>query len=1143
MIVAAGDIGRCTNQFLKDDSTAKLVRGVPAATVLTLGDHAFPRDGSPAATSADYTDCYGPNWGQADIKSRTLPAAGDLDTLNAFADYFGFFGDVARGPNGKGYYSTDIGEWHIIALNSSIPMDVQSDQYNWLKNDLSLNTKDCTLAYWHFPRYSSYGTTPVRGSVKPLWDALYAAGADVILNAHLRGYERFAPQRPDNTLDLAFGIRQFIVGTGGFQESALPNAVTAPNSERTIPQVNGVLVMTLNPGGYEWEFKPRGGATVDPAETGSGSCHASPLPIAKPGGPYQSEDLVEFDGRKSSDPQGDPITYEWDFGDGSEKLVGDHPSPSHDYATDGPYTVSLTVVDANGDRSATATTQVTIHNHAPIVSAGVDQWAQAGANVGVRSHFTDLGADDGPWAFTIEWGDGTRSTGEILNQDAPVIGSHAYAAVGGYTVTVLVADVEAAVGSDQFDVTVSNTAAPAQVLVGAGDIAQCTNNDDEATAKLLDVIDGTVFTVGDNAYPDGTADEYARCYDPTWGRHKARTYATIGNHEYHTPNATPTFDYFGPRVGPRGKGYYSYDVGAWHVVVLNSNDGFVPYTAGSPQLQWLKDDLAQSGKRCTIAMWHHPRFWSQSTGEKGQSNKQKILWDELYARGVELILVGHNHHYERFRPMNPAAEVDDEYGIRQIIVGTGGDGGGAPIKAWETTEAIGISLGVLKLTLEPDKYSWDFIGIPGQTFTDQGSGTCHDPKGTNRAPVALDDVSSGAEDTPQTIQVLANDTDADGDALTGALVDAPAHGDVSQNSDGSFTYVPGPQFNGTDQFTYTVSDGKASSAGPATVRITVTPTNDAPEASGDNYATHEDIALTVANPGVLHNDGDIDGDVITVSLASGPAHGSLTLNENGSFIYTPNPNFHGSDAFAYRVSDGVATSGIVSVALTVNSVNDAPVAEGNSYVGDEDRALSVAAPGVLGNDTDVDPGQTLQAILASGPTRGTLTLNTTGSFTYTPNVHFSGSDAFSYRASDGLGISEVATVTITVTPRTTAKLDIIPGSSTNTVSLGGSQTQIVFALISSATFDATLIDPAKVTVGNGQGAEAPLARNANGTFKFFLVDVTGDGRRDFYAYVNKAPLRNNGDLTLATTSLTVLGGLKAPSTILVRGTDMVRVIP
>lgn len=729
IIVAAGDIGRCTNQFTNDDSTAKLVRGVPDATVLTLGDHAFPR-GSSAATSADYTECYGPNWGQADIKSRTLPAAGDLDTLNAFADYFAFFGDVAKGTSGKGYYSTNIGEWHIIALNSSIPMDVQSDQYKWLKSDLALNTKSCTLAYWHHPRFSSYGGTQVRIAVKPLWDALYAAGADVVLNAHQRGYERFARQRPDVSPDPAAGIRQFLVGTGGFQESALPNA-TAPNSERIIPQVNGVLVMTLKPGGYEWEFRPRGGASVNPAETGSATCHHSPIPVANAGGPYQSEGAVLFDGRQSYDPQGDAITYEWDFGDGSQKLVGAHPTPTHDYPRNGSYTASLVVIDAKGARSERATAQVTIQNYAPVVSAGADQWVRVGAMVNLRSYFTDAGADDGPWRFTIGWGDGATSTGNVPTQDAPISQSHTYASAGLYTVTVSIADAEKASGSDQLQVTVSNAPAPAQVLVGAGDIAQCVNDEDEATAKILDGIAGTVFTVGDNAYPDGTADEYRRCYDPTWGRHKARTYATTGNHDYHTPNATPTYDYFGPRVGPRGKGYYSYDIGAWHVIVMNSNDDFVPYGVGSPQLQWLKDDLARSSKRCTIAMWHHPRFWSENTGAKGQSPKQKVLWDELYAAGVELILVGHSHHYERFRPMNPEAEADDKYGIRQIIVGIGGDGGGAPIKAWETTEALGTGIGVLKLTLEPDKYSWELIPVPGHTFTDSGSGSCHDRKGTD----------------------------------------------------------------------------------------------------------------------------------------------------------------------------------------------------------------------------------------------------------------------------------------------------------------------------------------------------------------------------------------------------------------------------
>lgn len=323
--------------------------------------------------------------------------------------------------------------------------------------------------------------------------------------------------------------------------------------------------------------------------------------------------------------------------------------------------------------------------------------------------------------------------------------------------------------------------------------------------------------------------------------------------------------------------------------------------------------------------------------------------------------------------------------------------------------------------------------------------------------------------------------------------------------------------------------------------------NAVPVATADGYSTDEDGLLTVAAPAVMANDSDPDGGLLTASLVSSTSNGTLQFNADGSFAYAPRPDFNGSDAFSYSISDGNASSNSVTVTITVNPVNDAPVALSGSYNTHEDRPLSVPAPGVLANDTDVDAGQTLQAVLESEPSHGTLTLNANGSFSYTPALDYNGSDAFSYRASDGIATSAPVIVTINIKPvddpPLAVKLDVIPGSSTNTVALGGSQTQIVFAVLSSASFDATLVDPAKVTLGNGKDAEAPLARNSDGTFKFMLVDVSGDGRRDFYAYVNKADMRNNGDLTLATKTLTVLGGLKAPSTTLVRGTDKVNVIP
>src|SRR5439155_1573909 len=205
---------------------------------------------------------------------------------------------------------------------------------------------------------------------------------------------------------------------------------------------------------------------------------------------------------------------------------------------------------------------------------------------------------------------------------------------------------------------------------GAGNIATCGGDEDEATAKLLDGIPGTVVTLGDNAFPHGTLADYTTCYDPTWGRHKDRTQAVLGNHDYDAGNADGAFAYFGDRAGPRGLGYYSVDLGAWHVIVLNDN---IPFGPGSAQDQWLVNDLAATTGRCTLAMWHVPLFLSSNFDGYTVNDDRKPLWDRLYAAHVDVVLNGHAHHYERFAPMRPDGTRDDAAGIREINAGTGGE--------------------------------------------------------------------------------------------------------------------------------------------------------------------------------------------------------------------------------------------------------------------------------------------------------------------------------------------------------------------------------------------------------------------------------------------------------------------------------------
>jgi hypothetical protein len=266
--------------------------------------------------------------------------------------------------------------------------------------------------------------------------------------------------------------------------------------------------------------------------------------------------------------------------------------------------------------------------------------------------------------------------------------------------------------------------APDPVFVGAGDIATCGSAGDEQTATLLDSIGGTVYTLGDNAYPNGTVAEFANCYAPSWGRRKAQTLPAPGNHEYDTANADGYFGYFGAAAGDPTKGYYSFDLGAWHVIVLNANCSFVSCAAGSAQEQWLQADLATHTNACTAALWHQPRF--SSGNQHGNSTTVAPFWKDLYAADADLILNGHDHDYERFARQTPDQVADGARGIREFVVGTGGAGLGgfnAPQPNSQVRNAT--TKGVLKLTLHASSYEWSFVPVAGATFADSGSTACH----------------------------------------------------------------------------------------------------------------------------------------------------------------------------------------------------------------------------------------------------------------------------------------------------------------------------------------------------------------------------------------------------------------------------------
>jgi hypothetical protein len=283
------------------------------------------------------------------------------------------------------------------------------------------------------------------------------------------------------------------------------------------------------------------------------------------------------------------------------------------------------------------------------------------------------------------------------------------------------------------------TAGPTDpVLVGAGDIASCLQENDEATAALLDQVVATaaeaaaeavVFTAGDNAYESGTLAEYEQCYGPTWGRHKERTRPATGNHEYALGNADGHFQYFGEAAGDPGAGYYSFNLGTWHVIVLDTGDHceIVACAAGSAQEQWLRSDLAANDAFCTIAIWHDPLFTS---GAPASSARFLLpFWRALYEFGADVIVNGHEHNYERFGPQTPDGLLNRNHGVRQFVVGTGGNGHRSidTPRATHSEVADDATYGVIRLTLHPGGYDWEFIPVEGGTFQDAGSDECHGP--------------------------------------------------------------------------------------------------------------------------------------------------------------------------------------------------------------------------------------------------------------------------------------------------------------------------------------------------------------------------------------------------------------------------------
>jgi Calcineurin-like phosphoesterase len=264
------------------------------------------------------------------------------------------------------------------------------------------------------------------------------------------------------------------------------------------------------------------------------------------------------------------------------------------------------------------------------------------------------------------------------------------------------------------------------VMIGAGDITACDRFEDELTANLVENTPGMVFTLGDHAEPDGTIEQFEACYDPTWGRPsiKERTRPAAGDNDFDDPGAAGYFTYFGEAAGEAGAGWYAYDAGAWRVYVLNSNCGGVGGCGpGSAQEAWLIEDLAAEPRDCVVAMWHHPYFTSGAS--LGRDASTRNFWRILQEAGAELVLSGHDHHYERFAPQTGTG-VADPNGMVQFIVGTGGNRPDNVAVEAPNSEARATDVfGVLRLELAPEGYAFEFIGVAGRELSDSGTGECH----------------------------------------------------------------------------------------------------------------------------------------------------------------------------------------------------------------------------------------------------------------------------------------------------------------------------------------------------------------------------------------------------------------------------------
>jgi chitodextrinase len=522
VVAGAGDI--CDSTGNACSGTSDLIVQINPVAVFTAGDNAYTN-----GTLSEYNAAYAPTWGRFRTLTSPTPGNHDYNTANAkgYFDYFNGSG-VQTGPAGdrsKGYYSWNVGDWHFIALNTMSGGTVAQAQLDWLQSDLNANTKPCTAAYWHHPLVS-VGNYTGYSQVKPFWDKLYAAHADLVLVGHDHNYQRYGLMKPDQSADTANGIRQVLVGTGGRAFYAITGShaqLQASNADS-----HGVLKLTLTATGYTGDFMHSSGSFTD---TFSGACHkatppANQAPVANFS--FATNKLVATFTDGSSDADGSIATRSWNFGDGSTSTTT---NPSHTYAAAGSYTVALGVTDNQGASNVvTKTVSVVATTNVPPVANFTYSLTTLTAAFFDASTDSDGSIASRAWNF----GDGSTGTGTTT--------SHTYALPGTYNVALTVTDNLGASASKTLPVTFGGP--PANILfngVPATGLAATTNNAVTYTLNVPAGATGLKFTLAGGT---GDADMYVKFgAAPTTSTYDCRPYIT-GNNETCTIATTRAGTYY-----------------------------------------------------------------------------------------------------------------------------------------------------------------------------------------------------------------------------------------------------------------------------------------------------------------------------------------------------------------------------------------------------------------------------------------------------------------------------------------------------------------------------------------------------------------------------------------------------------------------